>query len=158
MTAVFLGVIGFVGAVLFAIIVRQSTDEFKAWTPRLTSRILELAVSKLPQEQRARMREEWAAHIDETPGEIGKWIEAAGFLSSARRTDKASLFIRTERPEQAEHTIPSTMRNGYDLDAVFLINANVNRHISIQAKALSKSFVVAHLSDAHLPRDKPTET
>lgn len=158
LTAVLLGILGFAGAVVFAIIVRQGSDEFKAWTPRLTSKLLGLAIGKLPEEQRARMREEWAAHIEETPGEIGKWVEAAGFFLSAKRTAKAGLVIKTDRPQEIEHTFPKALRHEHDIDMAFCIDANINRHFSIQSKVIRKSFVIMHYSDVHFLRDRPDHT
>lgn len=154
-----LGILGLAGAILFAIIVRQGTDEFKAWTPHLTSRLLELAIGKLPGEQRARMREEWAAHVEETPGEIGKWVEAAGFLLSARRTAKADRVIKAERPPQGEHIFPRAfLDGGYNIDMVCYLDANTDRLLSIQAKTLPKSIFISHYSDVHFQRDRPTDT
>ena len=98
MMTVLLGAIGVLGAILFAIIVRQGSDEFKAWTPRLTSRILELAVSKLPEGKRARMREEWAGRIEDTPGEVGKWVEAFRHLFAARSISRTSIKRDANKP------------------------------------------------------------
>jgi hypothetical protein len=83
MITALVAILGFAGAVLFSTIVRQGSDEFKAWTPRLTSQILELAVSELPEDKRDRMREEWAGRIEDIPGEVGKWIEAFRHLFAA---------------------------------------------------------------------------
>ena len=59
---------------------RQLTDEFKAWTPRLTDWLTQYAVRKLPENQRERFAEEWRSHINDTPGEIGKICVALGLL------------------------------------------------------------------------------
>jgi hypothetical protein len=59
---------------------RQLTDEFKAWTPRLTDWLTQYAVRKLPKNQRERFAEEWHSHINDTPGEIGKIYFALGLL------------------------------------------------------------------------------
>ena len=61
-----------IGSVLTAALARQLADEFKAWTPRITKKLVIVAVNKLPETQRERFAEEWLSHLDDTPGEIGK--------------------------------------------------------------------------------------
>ena len=95
MSTMLLGIFGLAGTVLFAIVVRQGADEFKAWTPRLTNKLLERAVLRLPEGKRERYREEWASHINDVPGEAGKWIEACSFLLSAKRIAKVEAPARS---------------------------------------------------------------
>jgi hypothetical protein len=64
---------------------RQLTDEFKAWTPRLTAWLKQRAVRKLPEGQRERCAEEWGSHINDTPGEVGKIYIALGLLLAPSR-------------------------------------------------------------------------
>jgi hypothetical protein len=78
---VLLAVLGVLGAALS----RQLTDEFKAWTPRTIEWLIRCAVRKLPEDQRGRYEEEWRSHIDETPGEIGKFYVALRLLSAPWR-------------------------------------------------------------------------
>jgi hypothetical protein len=73
-----------VGVIVVGAVSRQVSDEFKAWTPRIAGRLLERAVKKLPKNLQERMREEWASHLAETPGEVGKLIAAWGFGRTAR--------------------------------------------------------------------------
>jgi hypothetical protein len=54
-------------------------DEFKAWRPRLTAKLVSFAASKLPESQ----REEWTSYVGEIPGEVGKVLAAVGLLSAA---------------------------------------------------------------------------
>jgi hypothetical protein len=75
-----LAVVGIVAAALS----RQLADEFKAWMPWIIGRLVRRAVRKLPDEQQNRYAEEWFAHINEIPGEIGKLIAALGVLSASR--------------------------------------------------------------------------
>jgi hypothetical protein len=80
--------IGFIVAVLgifAAALSRQLTDEFKAWTPRIIKYLVNRAVHTLAEKERSRFEEEWLAHVNELPGEVGKIIAALGFLSAARR-------------------------------------------------------------------------
>jgi lipopolysaccharide/colanic/teichoic acid biosynthesis glycosyltransferase len=72
----FLALLGIFGAAIS----RQLTDEFKAWTPWLINYLIRRAVRQLPDDQRKLREEEWRSHANEIPGEVGKLIEASGFL------------------------------------------------------------------------------
>lgn len=81
----FWGVVGAaIGAVAVAFVGRQAQSEFQDWTPRVTDRLIERALLRLPEDKRERYREEWSAHVSDTPGEIGKWLVALGYLRAAR--------------------------------------------------------------------------
>jgi MraZ protein len=71
-----------IGIMLFAVvtsaIARLLADEFKAWNPKLTGVIVRLAALILPKQERARYSEEWSAHVNDTPGEVGKLCAAIG--------------------------------------------------------------------------------
>ena len=49
----------------------------------IVDRLIKRATRKLGEEQRGRCKEEWLAHIHETPGPVGKLIAAIGFLLAA---------------------------------------------------------------------------
>jgi hypothetical protein len=66
--------------ILVNAISRQLVDEFKAWTPWLTRKLITVGACILPEAERARLIEEWASHIDEVPGEISKILAAIGFI------------------------------------------------------------------------------
>ena len=53
--------------------------------PRFTTRLLRIAIRRLPEAQRERFSEEWASHIDEVTGEISKVAVALGCVSAARQ-------------------------------------------------------------------------
>jgi hypothetical protein len=55
-------------------------DEFTAWRPHLTKKLITLAVRRLPEEQCERYREEWLSYVEEIPGELGKLLAAVGLL------------------------------------------------------------------------------
>jgi exopolysaccharide production protein ExoY len=74
-----LGMLGVFGAVFSKLL----ADEFKAWAPSLVARIIAAAVRKLPAEKRERFSEEWKSHINEVPGDIGKFVAACGCLTAA---------------------------------------------------------------------------
>src|SRR5262245_50918081 len=65
LTAIFVALLGLLGAAFSKLL----ADEFKAWAPSLTSRILAVATRAMPPSRRARCAEEWEAHVSETPGD-----------------------------------------------------------------------------------------
>jgi hypothetical protein len=87
-----LAVLVIIQTVITSVFSQQMADEFKAWTPWLTRRLIDRSVVKLPAELRERYREEWSSHVQEVPGEVGKLFVAAGFLRAAsamREIDRA---------------------------------------------------------------------
>jgi predicted PurR-regulated permease PerM len=80
-----IGFIVIVLGILGAALSRQLTDECKAWTPWIIRYLINRAINKLPDEERVRFEEEWLAHVNELPGEVGKIIAALGLLSAAQR-------------------------------------------------------------------------
>ncbi|MDP9339302.1 MAG: hypothetical protein M3P45_10585 [Acidobacteriota bacterium] len=67
------------GTIVAALIAKLFNDEFKAWFPWFTERIVRCAVRSLPENQRKRDSEEWRRYLNEIPGEIGKLVSALGF-------------------------------------------------------------------------------
>lgn len=74
-----LGMLGVFGAVCSKLL----ADEFKAWAPSVTAKIIAAAVRKLPTPKRERFSEEWASHVQQVPGDIGKIAAACGCLVAA---------------------------------------------------------------------------
>lgn len=74
-----------IGGMFTAVMIRLFGDELKAWMPWFTKRLLCIAIERLPEGQRERFAEEWASHINEVPGEIGKVINAVGCVSAAQK-------------------------------------------------------------------------
>jgi hypothetical protein len=72
-------------ALLGAAISNQISDEYKSWTPWIVERLIRRSVRRLPENLKERFDEEWRSHIAEIPGETGKLIMAAGFLTASRR-------------------------------------------------------------------------
>jgi hypothetical protein len=64
-------------------------EEFKAWRPCLTKKLVALAVSRLPESKRERYNEEWSSYLEETPGEIGKMLAALGLVWAGSRIGRA---------------------------------------------------------------------
>jgi hypothetical protein len=79
LTAIIVAVFGLLGATFSKLL----ADEFKAWAPSLTSRILAVATRALPPSQRARSAEEWKAHVNDTPGDLGRLLVACGCVFAA---------------------------------------------------------------------------
>ena len=97
-----LSVLGLLGAAVS----RQLADEFKAWTPRIIESFIRCAIRKLPEDQRERFREEWRSHINETPGEIGKFFIALTLLSAPRKMPKpVTTFQPFDEPTQEQRQI-----------------------------------------------------
>jgi lipopolysaccharide/colanic/teichoic acid biosynthesis glycosyltransferase len=70
-------------AMLGAVCVKVFADEFKAWAPTIVAKIVGAAVRTLPPELRERFSEEWLSHIDQIPGDLGKFAGACGFVIAA---------------------------------------------------------------------------
>jgi hypothetical protein len=85
-------------AVVGAAVSRLIADDTKEWTPRITERLIDCAVTRLPSAQRGRFAEEWRSHVSDTPGCIGKLWVAAGCICAARQIDQAVMLQR-----QVEH-------------------------------------------------------
>src|SRR5215831_1162536 len=79
-----------VGGILTALLNALFADKFKAWTASFTTRLLDLAVQRLPEDQRERFAEEWASHLNDISGDLGKVLFARGCVSAAH--EMASLL------------------------------------------------------------------
>ena len=80
-----MGVMGTViGASIVAALARLLADDCKAWSPRIVDRLMNRALSKLPECYRSRLEEEWQAHLREAPGDIAKVVEVINYNWAAR--------------------------------------------------------------------------
>jgi len=82
--------------VIQAILAKLATDEIKAWLPIISQNNLKCAVSFLPAEMRSRYMEEWEAHLQEKPGDLGKLFSSAGQILAALRM--AGIYRREAKP------------------------------------------------------------
>jgi hypothetical protein len=97
-----------VGGILAAALSNQIADEFKAWTPWLTRQLIQLWVSKIPtgiedrdgENVRDRYREEWTRLIEDTPGQIGKLVEAASLFKAPRHLKRRQESMTRQRQRQ----------------------------------------------------------
>ena len=53
-------VLGVIGAILIPVTARVLGDDVKEWLPWITKRLVDRAVSRLPEEERGRFEEEWS--------------------------------------------------------------------------------------------------
>ena len=68
--------------------------EFEAWMPWIAERLRRAAIQSLKGPLRDRYDEEWAAHLAETPGHVGKVLTAIGFNWASRQISIRSAFYK----------------------------------------------------------------
>jgi lipopolysaccharide/colanic/teichoic acid biosynthesis glycosyltransferase len=72
-------------AALLTVLLGLLAYEAKAWFPRAVEALISVAVRRLPKRQRDRFREEWRAHINDTPGAVLRLWQAFGFIIASGR-------------------------------------------------------------------------
>jgi lipopolysaccharide/colanic/teichoic acid biosynthesis glycosyltransferase len=100
---------GLVVAILAALCSGFLKEELKAWSGWVVERLIKLSVAHLPESQRARFEEEWRSHIDELPGEIGRFFAAAGFILAARRISVITTDNRQSAVAVAREVVRRTI-------------------------------------------------
>ena len=73
--------------IIQGILAKLAADEIAAWLPILSQKILNFAVSRLPEEKRKRYVEEWDAHLMDIPGGFSKLVYSADLLRAALKMD-----------------------------------------------------------------------
>jgi hypothetical protein len=106
----------FVLGVFASALSRQITDDFKEWTPWLLAWLVQQAVRRLPAQYQERYSEEWASYLNEVPGQIGKFVVAAGFVWAAQ---KARLRASTA-PKAAKYLFESLSPSHFFAAAILL--------------------------------------
>ncbi len=92
-----------IGSILAAALSKQLADEFKAWVPWLTRRLIDRAVSALPEQRlKDRCGEEWTSYIADIPGEIGKIVAVLGFLRAAEQM-RFDFLVRNAKTKLQQH-------------------------------------------------------
>jgi hypothetical protein len=91
---IMMALFNFLGKLCLDCLGKVCFDEFKAWLPRLTERILRIAVSLLPTDQQARYNEEWRSDLNEIPGELGRLVWALGLIRAAHIVSDNRVFAR----------------------------------------------------------------
>jgi hypothetical protein len=74
---------GYLIDILIGFVSRVVTAELIAHTEPMARWIIGKAVERLPADVRERFREEWTAHLNETPGSFRKLLHAIGCLLAA---------------------------------------------------------------------------
>jgi hypothetical protein len=95
-----LSVLGVAGAILILVTARGVGDDVKEWLPWITQRLVERAVSQVPEKERDRFEEEWWAHINELPGNLAKVYAAWGCLSASKAINHIALSGDTTSIEE----------------------------------------------------------
>lgn len=86
-------VMTFIMMLVVAICAAIFRSEFEAWMPWLAERLRRLALRPLQGNLRDRLDEEWASHLAETPGFVGKVLTALGFNWASRQISlRQSLY------------------------------------------------------------------
>jgi lipopolysaccharide/colanic/teichoic acid biosynthesis glycosyltransferase len=93
------------GTILIAATARVVGDDVKVWLPWIAQRLIERAVSRLPEAERDRFKEEWWAHINELPGNLAKIYAAWGCLSAAKAMKHIALSGETTRLEEVTRRV-----------------------------------------------------
>jgi hypothetical protein len=129
-----ISVLGLVGAILIAAAGRLLSDDVKEWLPWITRRLIERAVSRLPENERERLEEEWWSHVNELPGNLAKVYVAWGYLSASKAINHIALSGETthvvgERTREAQ-------RRTLDIVITVLVLFVVNPIMSVIALAI----------------------
>ncbi|MGI4939652.1 MAG: hypothetical protein ACRYHQ_03615 [Janthinobacterium lividum] len=112
-------IVEFLAAVITGVTVKQASDEMTARTPRTAIRLMERAIRRLSPADQERFREEWASHLEETPGHLSKLWEAIGFVFAARKMSRkrpaiSRLFRLAFRPLSAERELLAGIVNVFE--------------------------------------------
>jgi hypothetical protein len=100
-------------ALIAAVLTRLLGDKLKVWILWLTTRLLRIAIERLPEAERERFSEEWASHINEVTGEISKVAVALGYIfaapemaallkSEASRSFQRILTVERQRAKRSQ--------------------------------------------------------
>ncbi|MGA2650091.1 MAG: hypothetical protein ABSF28_06200 [Terracidiphilus sp.] len=116
-----------IGVIAAAASSKILADEFRAWRPLLTKKLIATAVRRLPNEQRDRYSEEWSSYIEEVPGEIGKIFAAFGLTWAAikiklllQREKRSAGAVETSRKVPVDLLIYALLTEILALDGVDL--------------------------------------
>src|SRR6266567_7339858 len=93
-------------AMLHDVFTSLLVDEFKAWLPWITERVIRRAVRSLPADQQGRYSEEWSGHLDQVPGAFAKLCVALGLLWAGWKMSRISTGQASELPEEIKSAKP----------------------------------------------------
>jgi hypothetical protein len=81
--------VGYLGEIALGACGSLLAAEVWAHADPLSRWLIRRAVLRIPEEQRARLEEEWLAHLEETPGAVRKLLHAIGCWSGAPAVGRA---------------------------------------------------------------------
>lgn len=87
-------VVTFLMMLAVALLAAVFRSEFEAWMPWIAERLRRAAVRALKGPVRDRYDEEWSAHLEETPGYVGKVCAAIGFNWASREISFRSAMYQ----------------------------------------------------------------
>jgi hypothetical protein len=132
---------------LTAILAPLVVEEIKAWCPQIAYRLLRRAASKLPEPERSRLYEEWAAEIREIPGPLSKVFFSASLTYGARqiRNDLTSCcqidrFLRLRQNLRARSISVSRALVGKRGNYVIAISSTLTTACGFEILLLRRSF------------------
>lgn len=109
-----LTLVGFIAAVGVAAISRLIAEDVMAWAPSLTERLIDRAVRRLPGSQRQRFSEEWRCYINDTPGELTKFMVALSFQRASWRMEQNfDLGVARSDVDAVENIVRSSNKTFY---------------------------------------------
>jgi hypothetical protein len=80
------GIIAGLAAIFGSVLSRIIAEEVRDWLPFVSKKLLLCAIKRMPEDQRQRYHEEWAADLNMFPGRIAQAIRAGGFYAAALKT------------------------------------------------------------------------
>lgn len=98
-------VLGLVGTIIIAVAGRLLSDDVKEWLPWVTRHLVERAVSRLPENEREKRREEWKSDVNEWPGNLAKLYRAWGYLSAAKAIHSIAVSDATPQADCMRTTL-----------------------------------------------------
>jgi hypothetical protein len=134
-----LDVLAFIAAIvamLHGIFSSLVADEFKAWLPWITERVIRRAVRSLPAEQQQRYSEEWGSHLDQVPGAFAKLCVAFDLLWAGWKMSRISTGQASQLPEKLKSAKPGRIASLHivfgtpvprdDVTSLAILGANAN--------------------------------
>jgi hypothetical protein len=89
-----IGLFALIGSFLAGFFGHVLAHDFCEFTPRMCQKLIERAVSLLPEGDRDRYREEWLSHLNECAGVIKKFEHAGSCVLGAHRLGRVRSIIK----------------------------------------------------------------
>jgi hypothetical protein len=125
-------------AALIGLITSLLAAEFYARATTSSRRIIEKAVLQIPRHERDRYREEWLAHLEEIPGNLGKLAHAFQCLFVAA----PGVARAVSKPKRKRVSIAETQRRKMGLVTIKFFNMEVKIVGTAFGRNLSRSALL----------------